>query len=176
MESYEKACNAIQPGLPWSTLLLAEHKVLLKILDDKPSRANQLEQIIDQAMFIQSSYSRNSVILFSGAVWYFFNLIRASTGSEHRREGELVRYIGKEVKKLFFRILVGVIGGLAIIVPMLIMSFNPSKTKNLVTTSVCVFYFAVFLGFSRSQSNAQLVAGTAAYAAVLVVFVGTSGQ
>jgi hypothetical protein len=65
-------------------------------------------------------------------------------------------------------------GGAALVVPMLVMMFHQSKTKSLITTSVSVLLFATFLAFGLNSSNQDTLAATATYAAVLVVFVGTS--
>jgi hypothetical protein len=66
-------------------------------------------------------------------------------------------------------------GGASLIVPMLIMSFDPSRNKSLIVVSVSVLIFAVFLSSGIHASNQETLAATATYAAVLVVFVGTSG-
>jgi hypothetical protein len=70
---------------------------------------------------------------------------------------------------------VALVGGLALIVPLLIMSFRPSLKKALITTCVAVFVFSILLSLaSKSWKETELLAGSAAYAAVLVVFVGVS--
>lgn len=73
------------------------------------------------------------------------------------------------------RFLIAVGGGAALIVPMLIMSFQPLHTKSLVTVSVAVVLFALTLSLAFSTDNKDTLQATATYAAVLVVFVGTSG-
>ena len=65
--------------------------------------------------------------------------------------------------------------GASIIVPMVIMSFNGSTTKSLVTVSVAVVLFGFVLAAVVKVSSGNLIAATATYAAVLVVFVGVSG-
>lgn len=66
-------------------------------------------------------------------------------------------------------------GGVALIGPMLIMTLHPSRNTSLVTASVSTFLFALLLAFIASDSAGKDVLGaTAAYAAVLVVFVGSS--
>jgi hypothetical protein len=57
---------------------------------------------------------------------------------------------------------------------MLIMTFDQSRTKSLITTSVAVLLFAAFLALGIKASNQDTLAATATYAAVLVVFVGAS--
>ncbi|KAI9654765.1 MAG: hypothetical protein M1821_005759 [Bathelium mastoideum] len=74
------------------------------------------------------------------------------------------------------RVLVAVFGGLSLVVPMLIMSINPTLTKSLVTTSAFVIAFGVGMATFMPQAESKdLVTSTAAYAAVLVVFVGVGG-
>jgi len=76
---------------------------------------------------------------------------------------------------LFERMVMAIFGGLALIGPMLIMTLHPSKNTSLITTSVAVFIFAFLLANGASDSSGKdILAATAAYAAVLVVFVGTS--
>lgn len=66
-------------------------------------------------------------------------------------------------------------GGVALIAPMLIMTLHPSRNTSLIATSLATFVFALILavGANISAGN-DVLAATAAYAAVLVVFVGTN--
>lgn len=78
-------------------------------------------------------------------------------------QGEYVQKVG-----------MAVLGGAFLIGPMLVMVLHPGLVTSLVTTSVCVFAFG--LGIARFlEKPFDVLSGTAAYAAVLVVFVGTSG-
>ena len=82
----------------------------------------------------------------------------------------------KELQLFGFRILVALSGGLSLVIPMLIMSIEPNLTKSLVTTSAFVIAFGVGMATFVPQSEYKdLLASTAAYAAVLVVFVGVNG-
>ena len=74
------------------------------------------------------------------------------------------------------RFIVAMTGGLSLVIPMLIMSIPQGSTRCLVTTSVAVGLFAGIISVGFSASNAETLGITAAYAAVLVVFVGTSVQ
>ena len=62
-----------------------------------------------------------------------------------------------------------------LIVPMLIMVLHKGMVTALVTVSVMTFLFAVVLAVALKQPPETLLAAVAAYAAVLVVFVGASG-
>ena len=70
------------------------------------------------------------------------------------------------------RFIIAFASGTSLIVPMIIMSLHPSITKSLITTSVAVVLLAAFLSFVIRSSNAETIVATAAYAAVLVVFIG----
>lgn len=76
----------------------------------------------------------------------------------------------------FGRLTMAIFGGAALVVPMLIMSLRPSKLTGLLTTSLFVVGVAVALAwFMKDAAPKDVLAATAAYAAVLVVFVGTDG-
>jgi hypothetical protein len=70
--------------------------------------------------------------------------------------------------------ILALIGGGSLIVPVLIMSSHASKTKSLITVSVVTFIFSLLLAMALRLGNHDVLAATAAYAAFLVVFVGTS--
>jgi len=68
-----------------------------------------------------------------------------------------------------------VFGGLAVIVPMLIMSLHPTRLTQLLTASVFVVAIALILAWLMDEAERKdIIAATAAYGAVLVVFVGAS--
>ena len=69
---------------------------------------------------------------------------------------------------------VAITGGTFLVVPMLIMAINPSQVKSLATVSVSVLVFSLILSFVIRLTNVETLVSTATYAAVLVVFVGTS--
>jgi hypothetical protein len=66
-------------------------------------------------------------------------------------------------------------GGVSLVVPMVVMRLNESLTKSLITVSVAVVLFAGALSVIFRAPNTETLVATATYAAVLVVFVGTSG-
>ncbi|KAH8587019.1 hypothetical protein B0O99DRAFT_642917 [Bisporella sp. PMI_857] len=73
------------------------------------------------------------------------------------------------------RLLIAASAGLALIVPMLIMTLHRTKLTSLLTTSFFVIAVAIVLAYVMEDAqNKDIVAATAAYAAVLVVFVGTA--
>ena len=72
------------------------------------------------------------------------------------------------------RFIVAITGGLSLVVPMLVMRLDEHLTKSLITVSVAVILFSALTSLMFKASNVETLAATAAYAAVLVVFVGTS--
>lgn len=97
-------------------------------------------------------------------------------------------------RKFWDRLAMAVIGGISLVVPMLIMALHRSRVVSLVTTSLAVTLFAVLLASwpllskhfpwektideptasEETLGSKDVLLATAAYAAVLVVFVGAS--
>ena len=66
-----------------------------------------------------------------------------------------------------------IIGGVVLIVPMVMMVLLQGRTANLIIASVSTVMFAIAAAYSApSKLPVELMGVTAAYAAVLVVFVG----
>ncbi|KAI0153050.1 hypothetical protein GGR57DRAFT_154370 [Xylariaceae sp. FL1272] len=73
------------------------------------------------------------------------------------------------------RLAMALFGGIALIVPTIIMALHQSVQTCLITTSVATVVFAVILAFgARDATGKDVLAATAAYTAVLVVFLGSS--
>lgn len=82
--------------------------------------------------------------------------------------------IGK--KSLYARLAFALSGGFALVVPMLIMVLHPTMLTRLLVTSCSVLAVAVSLAIAMSTAEPKdIIACTAAYSAVLVVFVGVGG-
>ncbi|KAM7190492.1 hypothetical protein V8F33_009475 [Rhypophila sp. PSN 637] len=73
------------------------------------------------------------------------------------------------------RLRVAVLTGLSLIVPMLFMKLYNNLIAQLVTASTAVLIFGAISAYLEEMQKKDVVAGTAAYAALLVVFIGTSG-
>jgi len=66
------------------------------------------------------------------------------------------------------------IGGAFLVGPMLVMVLHRSVLTSLLTASLCVVAFGLTMAIYLEKPF-EVLSGTAAYAAVLMVFVGTSG-
>lgn len=105
------------------------------------------------------------------------------TFSSHERQvrmkeyedGKPPRHVSELVDRLA-RFVIAIAGGVFLIVPMVVMTLGPSETKSLVTAAAAVMIFALILSFGIRVSNVETLVSTATYAAVLVVFVGTSSS
>lgn len=76
------------------------------------------------------------------------------------------------------RYALAILGGVILIAPMILMVLVHTTPASLVTVAVCTMIFAVAASyFSPTKLPLELLSVTAAYAAVLVVFVGgTAGS
>ncbi|KAK4101840.1 hypothetical protein N658DRAFT_448149 [Parathielavia hyrcaniae] len=89
------------------------------------------------------------------------------------KEGLPPQLVSSFVDRLV-RFATAITGGVFLVVPMVIMTIDQSQVKSLVTVSVAVVTFSLILSLAVRVSNAETLIATATYAAVLVVFVGTS--
>ena len=72
------------------------------------------------------------------------------------------------LRRLFFAIL----GGLAIVVPLLLMTIPTASLKTLVVSGISIAIFTISIAVFSSASPENLLAASAAYAAVLVALIG----
>jgi hypothetical protein len=80
-----------------------------------------------------------------------------------------------ETSRFMSRAYTAAFGGFAVIAPMLIMSLHPTRLTQLLTASLFVVSVALILAWLMNDAERKdMIAATAAYAAVLVVFVGTT--
>lgn len=77
------------------------------------------------------------------------------------------------LKSFLQRVGMACLGGALLIGPMILMVLHKSLLTTLLTTSVCVFIFGLIMAKALDQPF-DVLSATAAYAAVLVVFVGAS--
>jgi len=86
----------------------------------------------------------------------------------------------KALKAFLSRLIMAVFGAFTLLAPMLIMTLHPTKLTVLLTTTLFVLVVAgILAAVMKTAEDKDIIAATAAYAAVLVVFVGsasTSGK
>ncbi len=72
------------------------------------------------------------------------------------------------------RFCVAMVGGSFLLVPIIIMNCGHDQNWLLVTACVATILLSLFLAFMAQATNQDILAGSACYTAVLVVFVGTA--
>ncbi|KAM7216464.1 hypothetical protein V8F06_008177 [Rhypophila decipiens] len=82
----------------------------------------------------------------------------------------------RNLKAMSARFITTMSGGLLLVGPMLLMVYHKDLNTSTATTSVAVIFFAVVMSFFTNATPEVAVGAVAAYAAVLVVFVGTIFQ
>lgn len=98
------------------------------------------------------------------------NVTHLRTGEQHVSRATIERQ-----KAITSRLFMALFGGIALIVPTVIMSKNQGLNYSLITTATATVLFALMLALEATDSTGKdVLAATAAYAAVLVVFIGTS--
>lgn len=83
-------------------------------------------------------------------------------------------WIKHKKKEALLRFLMAFGGGIALIGPMVLMVLHKSILTSLLTVTVSVFIFGLSIALFSDRPGFEIVTTTAGYAAVLVVFVGTS--
>jgi hypothetical protein len=81
----------------------------------------------------------------------------------------------KEVREAWKRFAFALAGGLALMVPMLVMAVHKVPDRTLITITVAIFLFSSGVALFSQAAPENLLGATAAYAAVLMVFVGGTG-
>lgn len=89
------------------------------------------------------------------------------------RETRSVTNKREKVEAFLERLGMACLSGAFLIGPMLLMVLNAGKLTSLLTPSICVFAFGIAMAMFLDNSF-DVLSATAAYAAVFVVFVGTS--
>jgi uncharacterized protein DUF6594 len=84
------------------------------------------------------------------------------------------KYDDSEVINIMSRVIIAVLGSAAMLAPILIMTDLSKQKDRVITVSVSVIIFGLVLSFGSRPSNQEILAASAAYTAVLVVYVGTA--
>lgn len=105
---------------------------------------------------------RNNIILV--VLGYIYNWDAAD---------KLKRRFGNLTKTLD-RLLVGIAGGASLLVPMILMTFEETRTARLIIVSVATLLFAAAMALTTTSKD-NVIAATAAYAAIMVVYIGSAG-
>lgn len=84
------------------------------------------------------------------------------------------RWIEGYADRFYLRLVAAMVGGLSLIIPMLIMALNATLLTAIVVTTSFVLSVGTAMALVMDAPIKNILSASAAYAAVLVVFVGTS--
>jgi hypothetical protein len=150
------------PELPWNKSTAPHRLALLREIEIKPR---------DLIASIRSLLPRS---------WCWSKTERDLRPEVYKLDLQGVPGFAPKGPSLIVTIVAGTIVSLAssvwIIVPTIIMSFQGGRTKSLVTVAVAVTLFGFFLLVGVRTKISETFLATATYAAILVVFVGSSSS
>lgn len=115
-------------------------------------------------------------------LWYYLNktnLAGDGRGPLNRRtvpNPSLERIWGNtaRVAEIFTRFLIALVAGAALVCPLAILSVQPSANGRLLVVVVCIVVFCFIVSTLSKATNYEAMAVSAAYAAVLTVFLSNS--
>ncbi|KAL9598142.1 MAG: hypothetical protein Q9219_004698 [cf. Caloplaca sp. 3 TL-2023] len=110
------------------------------------------------------------------ALWFFFHQGQQSNTSisdpETLQPASNTSYQNTtHLAEILTRILIALLIGALLVIPMTVLSYQKSDRANVIAVSCFTFAFALVVSLLSRASNEQIMAASAAYSAVLVVFV-----
>lgn len=143
---------------------------------EAPSQNDAVSKFLIDQLYI-SSYNDPAIMIDAG-------FISSNKYSPELRVPDYTGYGGYSFRQesgmqqtagFLSRLRMALFGGCSLIAPMLIMRLHPTRVTELVTTSVFILAVSIILAwYMRDAQKRDILAATATYAAVLVVFVGST--
>jgi hypothetical protein len=96
------------------------------------------------------------------------------TRGTQRQHSQVAEKRRKDIKMAWRRFTFAMLGGLALVVPVLIIVVGAAPVKTLLVVLVSIFVFALSVALFSGVEPENLLAATAAYAAVLMVFISNT--
>lgn len=119
-------------------------------------------------------------------LWYALNLWKLRTDDEEQGpKGPLSRVMANwdrtyqntaRIAEALTRFVIAVVAGAALVVPLVLLSYQDSKERRLLVVISFVSIFCILLSLLSKASNYETMAASAAYAAVLTVFVSNGSN
>jgi hypothetical protein len=160
--AYMETLLSQYPELPWNKATAPHRLALLRHIDVTSQ---------DLVSYIRSILPRS---------WCWSKAERELRPEVYKLDLQGVPGLGPRCPSLTITILAGTIVSLAssvwILVLTIIMSFQGDRTRSLVTVAIAVTLFGFFLVVGVRTKSSETFLATATYAAVLVVFVGSSSS
>ncbi len=119
-------------------------------------------------------------------LWYAFNLWKLREDDEEQGRTKPVSRLmmnwdrtyqnTSRIVEAVTRLIMALIAGAALIVPLIVLSFQTSQESRLLVVVVFVSIFCFLLSLLSKASNYETMPASAAYAAVLTVFVSNGSN
>ena len=152
----------------------------LKYMLEAPSQNPKVAQYLHDLLYLNASDPSDLAIMMEA------NLIK-DCPSQPKPRLQVSNYIGeggcmdrrlmkqRKFEALLNRVKMALFGGVVVVAPMLIMTLHRTLLTTLLTTSLFVLAVGLILAWSMDGGEPKdILTATAAYAAILVVFVGTT--
>lgn len=173
METFSLADNTNHPGYQHDLHAYEKFKTrMLRV--DLPLRRSSRDPI---QHFLRKGLRR---------LWYALNVSRLSAEDEEcGRNGPLGKVMTSwdrtyqnttRIAETVTRFVIGILTGAALVVPLVVLSYQASQTRRLVTVVSFVSAFCFLLSLLSKASNYETMAASAAYAAVLTVFISNGSN
>ena len=154
----------------------------LKYMLEVPSKNPKVASYLHDLLYLNASDPSDLAILTDA------NLIKEEKAPlQPKPRLHVSNYIGEggckdrrytnelRIEALLNRVKMALFGGLVVVAPMLIMTLHRTLLTTLLTTSLFVLAVGLVLAWSMDSAEPKdILTATAAYAAILVVFVGTT--
>ena len=116
--------------------------------------------------------------------WYYLSVHKLRTGDEEQsRRGPLPTVIASwdrtyqntaRVAEIVTRFTIAMVAGASLVVPLALLSWQQSQGNRFLIVVICIAIFCFMIALLSKASNYESMAATAAYAAVLTVFLSNS--
>ncbi len=104
------------------------------------------------------------------------NPVLGCTRGSQRAQAEASDRARRAMRMAWRRFIFAIFGGLAIVVPAMVIAVDKAPPKTLAVVSVSIFTFSLAVAVFSTVSPEYLLGATAAYSAVLMVFMGNCDQ
>jgi hypothetical protein len=160
----------------WNTYFVKD--VAASRIDNGPGSKLQAALIADFDLYLttpQHTLFSDTDLLgyFDHALMQHSTDIGKTRGSQ-RELNEAAQKRVDSVRTAWRKFIFAILGGLAIVAPVLVIVASSAPLKTLVVVSLSIPLFAVGVATVSTSEPTNLLGATAAYAAVLTVFVGNS--
>lgn len=152
----------------------------LKFTLEEPSGNPKVADFLGKLLILDAGNESDLAIMMHAKLVKVHALAPLLHVSNYTGEGGWNDRLWKEqrsVSKLLNRIRMALFGGVVVVAPMLVMALHRTLLTTLLTTSLVVLVVGLVLAWMMDTAEPKdILTATAAYAAILVVFVGTTLQ